>query len=106
RMLGLDLTVFLLLLPGSFKRRHLHFGQDEALLRRLRLQGFQAFLECLQIVAHPDATNAAGRDEYAAPLEFVGYPHLTISRLLNREREDGSSRLPDRLGSWPVASCG
>ena len=40
-------------------------------------------------MAHPDATDATRGNKHAALLEFIGCPHLTISRLFNRERDDG-----------------
>src|SRR5262249_27866477 len=60
RMLALELTVGLLLGLGPFERHDLGFGEHQAFLGALGLQGLEPLLHGLEVVAQPHATHAGG----------------------------------------------
>ena len=101
-MFGLDLAVSLLLVLGFLQGNDLAFGEDQAILGDLGLQGLESPLEGLQIVSQPDASNAAGRDEEALLAEFIGETDLSPGRLVEGELDH---RLFD-LGGDPILDDG
>ena len=83
RMLGFDPAVGLLFLFGALQGGQLFFGQHDAVLGNLGLQGFEALLEGFQVVPQPNAPHAARRDEQALLAEFVAHPHLAVGGLFD-----------------------
>src|SRR4051794_18489075 len=76
RALALELAVRLLLGLGLFERGELALGQNETVLRDLRLERLEALLHGLEIVALPHAADAGRGDGVAALTDLVGYPDL------------------------------
>ena len=88
RALALELAVRLLLGLGLFERGELALGQNETVLRDLRLERLEALLHGLEIVALPHAADAGRGDGVAALTDLVGYPDLAKGRLLQRQLDD------------------
>jgi len=85
---ALEFAVRLLVQFGSFKSRDLRFGEHQAILGALGLEGLEPLVHGLEVVALPDAADAGGGDGHAALPEFVGDPHLAERRLLDGEFDD------------------
>ena len=111
-MLRLDLAVGRLLLLGPLKGLELRLGEDQALLRDLRREGFHPLVEGLQVVAQPDAAHAARGDEQLLLLQLVrgaelpegglleGHLHdRLLDALVHAVLQDGSYLTQDTLGS-------
>ena len=88
-MLCLDLAVGFLLVLGLLQGDDLAFGEDQTVLCDLCLQGLEAELEGLQVMAKPDAPNAARGDEHILLAEFVGDADLAEGWLFQGRLNDG-----------------
>ena len=89
-MLGFDLAMGFFLVPGPLQGDDLALSEgDQAVLSDLGFQGLQTQLEGLQVMAEPDAANAAGRDEEALLMQLIGDADLTPGGLVEGELNHG-----------------
>jgi hypothetical protein len=98
-------AVRLLLALGLFQRDELAFGENEAFLGDLGLQGLEPLLHRLEIMALPNRTDAGGRNRKAQLAQFIGETDLAEGGPRERERDQlGFERridavLQDRLAA-------
>src|SRR5690606_17026191 len=64
-------------------------GEDQAVLRDLSLEGLKALGERVQIMPEPHSPHTRRRDGKRPLPQLVSDPHLTVSRLEQRELEHG-----------------
>lgn len=83
RVVSLDLAVGYLILFCLFESVNLHVGQNDTVFLDFDREGFQSLPERGQIVAQPDATHTAVRDNNASLTQFVGSPKLTEGGVLD-----------------------
>jgi len=82
-MLGLDLPVGFLVLPGFFQRLDLLFGEDQLLLDHAGFQCLEPFAEGLQLMPHPHPADPRRRNGQPCRTQLVGHPLLPQRRFLN-----------------------
>jgi len=75
---------------GALALQQLDLGlrEHEGLLAGVALEAHQALVACLDVVAEPDAPDAAGTDVHVVEAQLIRHPLRPLRRVLQRVVED------------------